>query len=272
MWYYESMCISARGHRRPNDQRGFTVVELLIVIVVIGILATLTIIAYAGVQGQARSAKAKDSTTQAAAKIKEYAIRNSTLPASLSAAGVENTTTVAYTYTNFGNTYCVAAATGGTTYQSLGGDSPMYGDCLNLSVTVYDSPLDFNFTYTTKTPNSEGTITRNSAPSWGGGSIFTNGPANGFIAEVQAFINPPITDTYTFDISTDDRGLLYIDNQLVVDGTGVTSASGSINLTAGQRVPLRFVFKENGGNAYYTLRWAYTGVTATAIPASAYNQ
>lgn len=40
-------------------QKGFTVVELLIVIVVIGILATLTIISYSGVQREARLSKAK---------------------------------------------------------------------------------------------------------------------------------------------------------------------------------------------------------------------
>lgn len=38
---------------RPK-QTGFTIVELLIVIVVIGILAAITVVAYNGVQEQAR--------------------------------------------------------------------------------------------------------------------------------------------------------------------------------------------------------------------------
>lgn len=38
-------------------QRGFTIVELLIVIVVIGILATITIVAYNGIQERANSTK-----------------------------------------------------------------------------------------------------------------------------------------------------------------------------------------------------------------------
>lgn len=37
-----------------KNKQGFTIVELLIVIVIIGILATITIVAYNGIQGRAR--------------------------------------------------------------------------------------------------------------------------------------------------------------------------------------------------------------------------
>jgi prepilin-type N-terminal cleavage/methylation domain-containing protein len=46
---------------KTNKQHGFTIVELLIVIVVIGILAAITVVAYNGVQNNATNAK----TTQA---------------------------------------------------------------------------------------------------------------------------------------------------------------------------------------------------------------
>ncbi len=46
-------------------QRGFTIVELLIVIVIIGILAAITIVAYNGIQTRAREAAVKTDLQQA---------------------------------------------------------------------------------------------------------------------------------------------------------------------------------------------------------------
>ncbi|RYF29318.1 MAG: prepilin-type N-terminal cleavage/methylation domain-containing protein [Chloroflexi bacterium] len=41
----------------PSSKSGFTIVELLIVIVVIGILAAITIVAFNGVQKRAQQSK-----------------------------------------------------------------------------------------------------------------------------------------------------------------------------------------------------------------------
>jgi type IV pilus assembly protein PilA len=46
--------MKAMAHKK---QTGFTIVELLIVIVVIGILAAITVVAYSGIQQRARDAK-----------------------------------------------------------------------------------------------------------------------------------------------------------------------------------------------------------------------
>lgn len=94
-------------------RRGFTVVELLIVIVVIGILATLTIIAYGGVQDNSRTAVLKSDLEQSARKLEEYRLKNQeTLPNSLAAAqaaGIKASpnTSQAYYYEGNSMTYCL---------------------------------------------------------------------------------------------------------------------------------------------------------------------
>ncbi|MDL2362932.1 MAG: prepilin-type N-terminal cleavage/methylation domain-containing protein [Patescibacteria group bacterium] len=45
------------SHTKLKNNKGFTIVELLIVIVVIGILALLVITTYSGIQGKARNSK-----------------------------------------------------------------------------------------------------------------------------------------------------------------------------------------------------------------------
>jgi prepilin-type N-terminal cleavage/methylation domain-containing protein len=61
-------------------QKGFTIVELLIVIVVIGILATITIVAYNGIQNRAKDAQADTALNQIKKSIELYRADNSVYP------------------------------------------------------------------------------------------------------------------------------------------------------------------------------------------------
>jgi len=56
--------------------RGFTIVELLIVIVVIGILAAITIVAYNGITNRAKDSAAISNAQQAGKKVTVYALSN----------------------------------------------------------------------------------------------------------------------------------------------------------------------------------------------------
>jgi len=57
---------------KPN--RGFTIVELLIVIVVIAILAAISIVAYNGIQGRGKASAAETLASQVAKKAEIYNI------------------------------------------------------------------------------------------------------------------------------------------------------------------------------------------------------
>ena len=48
---------------KQTKQRGFTIVELLIVVVIIAILAAITIVAYNGIQNRAKTSAAKSSAS-----------------------------------------------------------------------------------------------------------------------------------------------------------------------------------------------------------------
>ena len=63
-----------------QKQTGFTIVELLIVIVVIGILAAIAIVAYNGVQARAENPKTINSVGAYARAIRSYATINDTYP------------------------------------------------------------------------------------------------------------------------------------------------------------------------------------------------
>jgi general secretion pathway protein G len=65
--------------KRIKD-RGFTIVELLIVIVVIGILATLVLTTYNGIQEKARDTKRKTDMNALQGQIEAYDAQNGNYP------------------------------------------------------------------------------------------------------------------------------------------------------------------------------------------------
>lgn len=62
---------------------GFTIVELLVVIVLIGILATVTIVAYTGIQRQAIVTSLQSDLTNASKQLKMFQVENGVLPSSI---------------------------------------------------------------------------------------------------------------------------------------------------------------------------------------------
>ena len=71
---------------KTDTQRGFTIVELLIVIVVIGILAAITIVAYNGVQGRARDTQRVQNMQSIVKALELYKIANGIYPSAVGTA------------------------------------------------------------------------------------------------------------------------------------------------------------------------------------------
>lgn len=112
-----------------NLRRGFTIVELLIVVVVIAILAAITIVAYNGIQNRAKASATQSAASQAAKKILSYAVDNAeSYPDASGTNGISNLTSLgiansgATTYQYSANnsssprTFCITATTQNISY------------------------------------------------------------------------------------------------------------------------------------------------------------
>jgi len=117
----------------PLLERAFTIVELLIVIVIIGILATITIVAFNGIQERARASAVSAGLNQASKKLELYTVDNGGYPTTLADAGMNDGNGVAYQYTAAAapsTTYCITGTQGSTSYWiSNTSKSPTKGGC-----------------------------------------------------------------------------------------------------------------------------------------------
>lgn len=133
---------------RKGTSSGFTIVELLIVIVVIAILAAITIVAFNGVQVRAKEAAVISAVRNASGKVQEYEITNGSYPTSLGAVAVTDPANATYGYradnVEGRKSWCVSAVNGDIVYHATQvATAPQKGVCPSVPrvITVKGTDL-----------------------------------------------------------------------------------------------------------------------------------
>ncbi len=253
-----------------SKKSGFTIVELLIVVVVIAILAAISIVAYAGIQNRANESSIKSIVNQAYKKVETHKTTNGAYPADLTIAGVAVAEGVTYDYRTFTYGSCVSARKGVNIFHvSSDNPSPTYGTCGQVKAEYY------NNTTLAGTPaliQYEDRIDN----IWGTGNPGPGVNSDYFSARYTSYLIPPITGTYTFYILVDDgervwvNGILLGDNYASGPCCSVRASPTTVDLIANERVPIVVEMREGGGGASMRLHWSYTGQTQVIIPTASY--
>ena len=127
------MLLAKKSFSYLSRRQGFTIVELLIVIVVIGILAAIVIGAYSGLTQRAHTAALQGDLAQNYTTLAAYQVTNSTYPADQPSAGLKNSSgnILTYNVSADGSTYCLQAKGSGTSYANTNSN--------NISIQGYCS-------------------------------------------------------------------------------------------------------------------------------------
>lgn len=151
-----------------KKQTGFTIVELLIVVVVIAVLAAITIVAYNGIQNRAKESAAKSAASQSAKKINATAVTNAELfPTDkadmLNVTGIQEVNGVSYQYSVAADlkSYCLTTTSGTLSYYTTNTNAtPISGGCPGHGVAglppVTNRFLDPTFSGGSGTANQSG--------------------------------------------------------------------------------------------------------------------
>ncbi len=124
--------------------KGFTIVELLIVVVVISILAAVSLVAYNGVQRSANEARLKSELNSAAKQLANHNTINGQFPSDTDDVQKSDGVTFQYTYTSGSNSYCLTASLNSMSFFISSDDSSaQVGACTGHSLPGAVADGDF---------------------------------------------------------------------------------------------------------------------------------
>lgn len=172
-------CNKSSTNRATHNfhQSGFTIVELLIVVVVIAILAAITVVAFSGIQERARQSSALATAQQASTKISAYTIENAdSYPSNLNDVGITNTATASYQYrfdnSSIPKTFCLTATSQNISYfVSSSNSSPQAGACSGHGANGAQPITNLAFNPSFEAAFSANTL--NTSNTWGSGGAYS---------------------------------------------------------------------------------------------------
>jgi prepilin-type N-terminal cleavage/methylation domain-containing protein len=238
-------------HIRQRNTQGFTIVELLIVVVVIAILAAITIVSYNGVSNRAVAASLQSELASIARKIEtaKTTSGDGEYVADLNTLGLTTRDTVKRAYYKENGAFCVSLTQKEISYYITNEFVPKQGLCVDngfgtVAQTVF--LYDTNQTTCAKTiqlPIATPTSAPGSTIDWGDGttSVLTAARQSHTYANEGAYTvtyDGPIGSIDTNSVTTQNRGCLSAVSQWKT-GVGVTKLNfrNSINLASVARPP-----------------------------------
>lgn len=203
-----------------NTKKGFTIVELLIVVVVIAILAVVTIVAYNGIQNKAKTSAAISTLASVSKKLETFRYTNGgaseNYPSSLTQASISNNTyVVGYYPANANRYFCIDTTVGAFSYFQTSSDPiQRSGTCPTASGLTHWWPLNGDVTdYVTGTAlatNYSATLAAGQNGKTNGSYSFANGSGSYIDTNIMEnrdafafsiWVNPSVSGGYRTALS-----------------------------------------------------------------------
>lgn len=119
----------AQDSQKSKLKQGFTIVELLIVVVVIAILAAITVVSYNGITGQAKETALKSDLRNASTQLQLEMLNTGSFPSDTTSLTKSADTTFG-TFNRTANTFCLEATnSGGKVFYVTDSSAPKEGEC-----------------------------------------------------------------------------------------------------------------------------------------------